>query len=111
MHRGTAVVFRCVPSPEVFITFACFVPAVIIMPHLSTMHNLRITGFIPVVIVMAHVSILVRKAGACFIAIRIIMRKVRCAKWEDKQMSVAFWGIASDKLGKQFTCGNCKRMW
>lgn len=37
--------------------------------------------------------------------------KVRYAKWEDKSMSVAFWGIASQKLGANFKCEHCTRMW
>lgn len=37
--------------------------------------------------------------------------KVRIAKWEDKRTSIAFWGIASDKIGKQYICDNCKKTW
>lgn len=37
--------------------------------------------------------------------------KVRYAKWEDKRMSVAFWGMASSKISKDFKCENCKKMW
>lgn len=37
--------------------------------------------------------------------------KVRSAKWDDKKMSVAFWGAASGKLGKSFKCDHCKQMW
>ena len=37
--------------------------------------------------------------------------KVRNAKWEDKSMSVAFWGIASSKIGTNYKCEHCKRMW
>ena len=37
--------------------------------------------------------------------------KVRCAKWEDKRLSVAFWGVASDDLGKNYKCEHCQRMW
>ena len=37
--------------------------------------------------------------------------KVRWAKWEDKQVSVAFWGGASSKLGTNYKCDNCGRMW
>lgn len=37
--------------------------------------------------------------------------KVRYAKWEDKSMSVAFWGIASSKIGTNYKCDHCKRMW
>lgn len=37
--------------------------------------------------------------------------KVRNAKWEDKQMSVAFWGIASTKIGTSFKCEHCGEMW
>lgn len=37
--------------------------------------------------------------------------KVRYAKWEDKRMSVAFWGAASDKIGKLYKCEHCGEMW
>lgn len=37
--------------------------------------------------------------------------KVRYAKWEDKQMSVAFWGIASSAIDKHYKCEWCKKMW
>lgn len=37
--------------------------------------------------------------------------KVRPAKWDDKSLSIAFWGIASDKIGKSYKCENCGRMW
>lgn len=37
--------------------------------------------------------------------------KVRYAKWEDKQMSVAFWGVASSKIGKAYKCDYCGKMW
>lgn len=37
--------------------------------------------------------------------------KVRSAKWDDKKMSVAFWGAASGKFGKSFKCDHCKQMW
>lgn len=37
--------------------------------------------------------------------------KVRYAKWEDKQMSVAFWGAASSKIGKLYKCEYCGKMW
>lgn len=37
--------------------------------------------------------------------------KVRYAKWEDKKASVAFWGIHSSKLGTNFKCENCGKMW
>lgn len=37
--------------------------------------------------------------------------KVRYAKWEDKSLSVAFWGIASDKIGKNYKCEYCGKMW
>ena len=37
--------------------------------------------------------------------------KVRYAKWEDKSMSVAFWGIASSKLGTNYKCEHCNKMW
>lgn len=37
--------------------------------------------------------------------------KVRCAKWEDKRNSVAFWGIHSSKIGTNYKCERCGRMW
>ena len=37
--------------------------------------------------------------------------KVRYAKWEDQQMSVAFWGIASSAIDKHYKCEYCKKMW
>lgn len=37
--------------------------------------------------------------------------KVRSAKWEDKSLSVAFWGIASSKIGTNYKCEHCNRMW
>lgn len=37
--------------------------------------------------------------------------KVRYAKWEDKKMSVAFWGVASSAIGKNYKCEYCNRMW
>lgn len=37
--------------------------------------------------------------------------KVRNAEWEDKRLSVAFWGIASNKIGKKFKCEKCGKMW
>ena len=37
--------------------------------------------------------------------------KVRSAKWEDKQLSVAFWGVASSAIGKEYKCEHCKKMW
>ena len=37
--------------------------------------------------------------------------KVRYAEWEDKRYSVAFWGAASDKLGKNYKCEHCGEMW
>lgn len=37
--------------------------------------------------------------------------KVRNAKWEDKSLSVAFWGIASSKIGKDYKCEHCGEMW
>ncbi len=37
--------------------------------------------------------------------------KVRYAKWEDKRFSVAFWGVASNKLGKHYKCEYCQKMW
>lgn len=38
-------------------------------------------------------------------------KAVRLAKWEDKRASVAFWGAASSKLGAQYKCDACKKMW
>lgn len=37
--------------------------------------------------------------------------KVRWAKWEDKRMSVAFWGGASSKIGTNYKCEHCGKMW
>lgn len=37
--------------------------------------------------------------------------KVRFAKWEDKRMSIAFWGAASSKIGTKYKCEHCSRMW
>jgi len=37
--------------------------------------------------------------------------KVRCAKWEDKKASVAFWGIHSSKLAANYKCECCGKMW
>lgn len=37
--------------------------------------------------------------------------KVRPSKWDDKRMSVAFWGIHSQKIGKQYKCDYCGSMW
>ncbi len=37
--------------------------------------------------------------------------RVRYAKWEDKQMSVAFWGFFSHKLHSKYKCDKCKQMW
>lgn len=37
--------------------------------------------------------------------------KVRNAKWEDKSLSVAFWGVASSKIGTNYKCEYCNRMW
>ena len=37
--------------------------------------------------------------------------KVRSAKWEDKKMSIAFWGVASSKIGTNYKCEHCNRMW
>lgn len=40
------------------------------------------------------------------------MKTVRLATWDDKRLSVAFWGVvASPKTGKRFKCDSCKRMW
>lgn len=35
--------------------------------------------------------------------------KVRYSTWDDKKMSVAFWGVWSDKIGKSFHCEYCNR--
>ena len=37
--------------------------------------------------------------------------KVRRANWDDKRMSVAFWGGASSKIGTNYKCEHCGRMW
>lgn len=37
--------------------------------------------------------------------------KVRAATWNDKWLSVNFWGIASSAIGKTYKCEYCKRMW
>ena len=37
--------------------------------------------------------------------------KVRYAKWEDKRLSVSFWGSASTAIGKQYKCEHCGKMW
>ena len=37
--------------------------------------------------------------------------KVRCAKWEDKRLSISFWGAASSAIGKEFKCEHCGKMW
>ena len=37
--------------------------------------------------------------------------KVRPANWEDKKLSVAFWGIFTPKLSKRFICEHCKQTW
>ena len=37
--------------------------------------------------------------------------KVRYAKWEDKRAHVLFWGATSEKLGTNYKCENCERMW
>lgn len=37
--------------------------------------------------------------------------RVRYANWDDKKVSAAFWGIASSKLGKAYTCDACKKFW
>ena len=36
---------------------------------------------------------------------------VRATEWEDIQLSVAFWGVASDKIGKAYKCEKCGKMW
>ncbi|MCR5799700.1 MAG: hypothetical protein K6G69_06440 [Lachnospiraceae bacterium] len=35
--------------------------------------------------------------------------KVRYASWDDKKLSVAFWGVWSNKVGKNFHCDYCNR--
>ncbi len=37
--------------------------------------------------------------------------KVRPANWDDKSLSVAMWGYRTPKLGQNYICDNCKRMW
>lgn len=37
--------------------------------------------------------------------------KVRYAKWEDKRAHVLFWGATSEKIGTNYKCENCRRMW
>lgn len=37
--------------------------------------------------------------------------KVRSATWDDKRMSVAFWGVHSQKIGMRYKCDNCGNMW
>lgn len=37
--------------------------------------------------------------------------KVRPAKWEDKRLSISFWGWGSHKTGARFKCDACKEMW
>ena len=37
---------------------------------------------------------------------------VRPAKWDDKRLSIAFWGaLLSPKTGTRYKCDNCKKMW
>lgn len=37
--------------------------------------------------------------------------KVRPAKWEDKKLSVSFWGVFSPKTAARYKCDACKEMW
>ena len=37
--------------------------------------------------------------------------QVRYAKWQDKQMSAAFWGFFSPKLHSNYKCEKCGKMW
>lgn len=37
--------------------------------------------------------------------------RVRYAKWKDKRMSVAFWGVWSQKLHSNYKCDDCGTMW
>lgn len=37
--------------------------------------------------------------------------KVRDAKWSDKKLSVAFWGIFASRAGHKFICDDCKKSW
>lgn len=37
--------------------------------------------------------------------------KVRNANREDKRLSVAFWGAASNAIGKTYKCEHCGEMW
>ena len=36
---------------------------------------------------------------------------VRRAKWDDKKLSAAFWGIWSNKLHANYKCDSCGKMW
>ena len=38
-------------------------------------------------------------------------QKVRDAKWSDKKLSVAFWGLFASRAGDRFICDNCKKSW
>lgn len=37
--------------------------------------------------------------------------KVRYAKWDDKKISVAFWGAASSTIDMHYKCDSCNKMW
>lgn len=37
--------------------------------------------------------------------------KVRPATFDDKRVSIAFWGILSHKIGKRFKCDRCGKVW
>lgn len=37
--------------------------------------------------------------------------QVRRARWEDKQLSAAFWGFFSQKLHSNYKCEKCGKMW
>lgn len=37
---------------------------------------------------------------------------VRYSNWDDKKISVAFWGVyGSEKIDQQYKCDSCKNMW
>ena len=37
--------------------------------------------------------------------------KVRATTFDDKRLSIAFWGILSHKIGKRFKCDRCGKVW
>lgn len=37
---------------------------------------------------------------------------VRYSNWDDKKISVAFWGVyGSEKIDQQYKCDSCNKMW